>query len=111
MRPWLGGPKAFTVMSSRTPLVSGRTRRHGSSKRSGPPHPLYYPHSSGLDRSAETRLRAVVDEVIATLDHSFTMQAVWEIAGPSRAVWSKDERETPIRFCDNTFRSESRVLR
>lgn len=56
----------------------------------------YYPLSSGRDQSARTRLCAVIDEVIATLEQNVTMPGVWENARPSRVVWDKDERAIPV---------------
>ena len=71
----------------------------------------YYPISSGRDQSAETRLIATVDAIVTTLEATVSVPRVWEIARPTRAVWSKDEREMPVRFCEITFTVESRVLR
>lgn len=71
----------------------------------------FYPISSGRDQSAETRLIATVDAIVTTLEATVSVPGVWEIARPTRAVWSKDEREMPVRFCEITFTVESRVNR
>jgi hypothetical protein len=71
----------------------------------------YYPITSGRDQSAENRLSVVVDRIIEVLEAHVDEPGVWEIGRPTRAAWGKDERETPVRFCDLTFTCESRVLR
>lgn len=71
----------------------------------------YYPLTNGRDQKAEARLCVVVDKILAMLETNVKIEGVWELGRPTRAVWGKDEREMPVRFCDITFTAESRVVR